>query len=196
MKKLYLILFLALLIKLIYFGFALIVNSISDNKFKILPSYTGFTKILKKNDAGWYEKICKEGYPKLTNKNAIGFSYKKVFVQSSWAFFPFYPYLNRYVIKILDCDYSTSALILSLLFSMLSFVGFYQFNYILLKDERIAFFNTLLFMVLPFNYYFSVFYTEAIFFTFLIYSFLAIHYKKEWFVFFLVLPLALVIVLP
>lgn len=191
MKKILLIVLIALSLKLLYFIFANVVAIVSIPKKEISFTYNSLTGIFHQNDSFWYEKISKEGYPILTNKDAIGFSYKEVYVQSSWAFFPFYPLLNAAIVKTMNCTYADSALFLSLLFSILAFIGFYKFNLVYLQDEKKSFFNTLLFMVLPFNYYFSVFYTEAIFFTFLIFCFISIYYKREWMLFFLLIPLTL-----
>lgn len=191
MRKILLIVLIALSLKLLYLIFSNVVVSISVPKKGASLNHKSLTDIFHQNDSFWYEKISREGYPKITDKNAIGFSYNEVCVQSSWAFFPFYPLLNSAIIKLTDCKYVNSALFLSLLFSILSFIGFYKFNLFYLKDEKRSFFNTLLFMALPFNYYFSVFYTEAIFFTCLIFCFIAIHKNREWMLLFLLIPLIL-----
>ncbi|MGZ4043210.1 MAG: hypothetical protein ACXVO9_08410 [Bacteroidia bacterium] len=184
------IIVIAILVKLLYFGFFLAKEKFSG-KENVSASYQNLTGIFNRNDASWYEKISTQGYPEIKNKIAIGFSYKGTYVQSAWAFFPFYPMLNSAIIKGFGCSYNDSALFLSVLFSLLAFVVFYKFNCVYLKNEPKAFYNTLLLIALPFNYYFSMFYTEAIFFTFLIVCFLSIYYKREWLLFFLLIPLTL-----
>jgi hypothetical protein len=58
-------------------------------------------------------------------------------------------------------------------------------------DERKAFYISLLFLVFPFHYYFSMFYSEALFFTLLIFSFILIYQRKYSWLPLLLIPLTL-----
>lgn len=181
----------ALLIKLIYFGFAAGVFQLTNNE-SFNPDYQGFISTLKKNDAFWYEKIAIKGYPVIEDKLDLGYSEGSDFKQSEWAFFPFYPFLIKTLTNIQGVDYNLSFLLISLIFSLLGFVLFYVFLVGYFKNPRESLFITLLFIIFPFHYYFSVFYTEAIFFCFLMGSFVSIQQRKYWLTSFLIIPLTLI----
>jgi hypothetical protein len=188
-KRKYLILLLAFSfgIKLVYLGMsvALTKDKMHGNVFE------KYIQTTRKYDAYWYEKITNNGYSKVTKKVDLGFSNAQDFKQSEWAFFPFYPKLMSGMKSIFGTTYNSSAFFLSLLFSYLSLVGMYWFGLIFLKEERKALFATCILFCFPFSFYFSMFYTEALFFTFLIFSFIAIHYKKHIWLTLLLVPLIL-----
>jgi len=158
---------------------------------KELSAYNQYIDSVKKNDSFWYELITEKGYSKITNKRDLGYSEGKDFKQSEWAFFPLYPMLNALTIKTLGVNYNTSALFWSIFFSILSLIGLYQFGIIFFKNSGQALFNTLVLFCFPFSFYFSMFYTEALFFTFLIYSFICIHHKNYFLLTLLLIPLTL-----
>jgi Gpi18-like mannosyltransferase len=108
--------------------------------------------------------------------------------QSAYAFFPLYPFTVRFTMYAFNMGFNSMALMYSIVFSILLFVFFYQFTRIFYNSEKIAFWSTLLLIVFPFNYYFSVFYAEALYLMLLMWSFLAIH-KKRWPLLFLLLGL-------
>lgn len=181
----------ALLIKLIYFGFAVgVFEFIPSKSFK--ADYSGLISTLKKNDAFWYEKIALDGYPVIEDKLELGYSEGSEFKQSEWAFYPFYPFLVKTLTNIPGVDYNLSFLLISLIFSLLGFVLFYIFLEGYFNKPRESLFITLLFITFPFHYYFSVFYTEAIFFCFLMGSFVSIQQKKYWLTSLLIIPLTLI----
>ena len=103
-----------------------------------------------------------------------------------------YPGLNAVTSKIFNVSFDTSALIWSILFSLLSILGIYWFGLIFFKDQLLAFFSTLTIFCFPFSFYYSMFYTEAVFMTFTIFSFICIHYKRQFFLSLLLIPLTLV----
>lgn len=181
----------ALLIKIIYFGFSICVYDITDKKsFK--PDYTGLISTMKKNDAYWYEKIALYGYPVVDDRSDLGFHDGKDFKQSEWAFFPFYPLAAKYTSRITGLSLDSSFFGLSLIFSLLCFILFYLFAGNYYQDQEKALFYTLIIMTLPFHFYFSVFYTESVFFFFLIGVFLALLRKRFGLVSFLLIPLTLI----
>lgn len=190
-RNILIILIAALVIKLIYFGFAIGVFEFTDKPgFK--PNYSGLISTLKKNDAFWYEQIALKGYPVISNKLDLGYSEGSEFKQSEWAFFPFYPFLIKILTYIPGVDTNLSFLLISLSLSMLGFVLFYVFLEDYFDKQGEALFITLLFITFPFHYYFSVFYTEAVFFCFLMGSFVSIQQKKYWLTSLLIIPLTLI----
>ena len=177
----------SILIKIIYFAFATIFFGNS-----IQLSVDGYKNLIKQNDSWWYEKITTDGYPIVTDKIELGYHNGADYSQSSWAFFPAYPVMIKVMMKLFNTDFNSSAMILSLIFSFLSLLGFYYLIRIYIGDEKEAFFISLVFLLFPFHYYYSMMYTEAIFFTCLIFSFLAIHYQKKWALLFLLSGLVLI----
>lgn len=185
-KNIIILITLSILLKIAYLTFAVIVQP-EESGFN-LKSYQN---LIFRNDAGWYKDIAEKSYPEIRDKKLIGYSYKEEFHQSSWAFFPMYPMVNKLFMVLFNTDYKTAGLISSLLFSFLSIIGLYYFCEIYLKDSKLSLYISLVFLLFPFNYYMSVMYTEAIFFTFLIFSFIAI-YKKRYLLFsILIMPLVL-----
>lgn len=189
MKNLIKILIVAILIKLSYFTFALLVNEIGQTRYRL--TFESYISTLKKNDAYWYERIAEAAYPKIENKEDIGYHKGSEFKQSEWAFFPLYPLLIRYVAQTLNSGTDLSFLIISLITSLLSFWFFFLFLKNYLKNTDKALFMTYLIMLFPFHFYFSVFYTESLFFLLLIGGFYAL-LKKQYFWFsLLTMPLVL-----
>ncbi|MGB5030557.1 MAG: hypothetical protein WBO76_00515 [Saprospiraceae bacterium] len=177
----------SIMLKLSYLMFAYTLNGNAE-----IISINGYIDIIKRNDVGWYERISSNWYPKISDIRDLGYSEGANFKQSEWAFFPFYPGLIRFTSNVLHIPFNISGLLWSLIFSTLTFIGFYWFCELLIKDISKAFYATLIFMIYPFHYYFSMMYTEALFLTFLIYSFIAIYYKKELVLLVLLIPLTLV----
>lgn len=182
-----------LALKLVYLLFAHLLNDL-----KIAPqphsiSADGYITMGKKNDAYWYQRIANGWYPKITNKRDLGYSEGADFKQSEWAFFPFYPGLMRLTAQGLSLNFGQAAALWSFIFSLFAFTGFFWFCMLFHRGNApLALFTTLLFILFPFHYYYAVFYTEAPFFTFLIFSFIAIHHRKLWLLPFLLIPLALI----
>lgn len=174
---------------LVKFAYLLLNAFITGNASSIsLDSYIG---LIKRNDSWWYERVVTDGYPEIREKDSIGSVIDGVWTQTQWAFFPFYPAMNRIVMKLFNTDFNHSAFFLSLLFSFLSLIGFYYFALQQLKDTKKAFFSSMVFLLFPFHYYFSMMYTEAVFFTFMIFSFLALENKKYGWFAVLIVPLVL-----
>jgi hypothetical protein len=178
---------LSLALKLVYLVFACLV--LQDPS---VFSFNGYCKMLQRNDSGWYQQISENWYPRVTDKIDLGYSHGGEFKQSEWAFFPFYPWINRTLMTGINVSFNISGFIFSILFSALAFAGFYKFcrNYTGEPDKTL--FISLLFVIFPFHYYFSMMYTEAIFFTFLVFSFIAIYKRKILYIPFLIIPLVLV----
>jgi hypothetical protein len=155
------------------------------------------------HDAGWYERIATTGYPKIEDPRDIGYTTPTGCKQTEWAFFPIYPLTVKAVMVVTGADFSHAAFPLSILYCFLCFVTFFFLNKIVLEvPEEKAFFRTLIFAFLPFNYYFSMYFTESLFFTLMACSFIAVKLNKLWMMSLLLIPLStirangLVITLP
>jgi Gpi18-like mannosyltransferase len=183
----------ALMIKIIYFVFAVIVNKAGENG--VDPwSFKAFTRIFEKNDSGWYLNIADSWYPKVTSRIELGYSHGAEYRQSPWAFFPMYPFLLRMTHLSTGMSVHLAGFFWAIIFSLLSFLLFYKFCRVLGIDEQESFFLTLVMMFFPFHYYFSVLYTEGIYFTFLVGGFLSIKYNR--YLLFSLLIMALVMIRP
>jgi len=192
MKRSLLVIIIAVFaLKLIYFLFALSVSEFG-HEYQIEGNKDDFFSLFKRNDSYWYQKAAEQGYPEITNPLDLGYSSGKYFKQSVWAHFPFYPLSVRYTEKILNLDFNYSAFILSILFAFTAFTGFYLLCTNVFKiNEKDSLLYTLFFISFPFHYYYSMYYTEAMFFTFLAFSFISISCKKYWLTSVLILPLTL-----
>jgi hypothetical protein len=145
------------------------------------------------SDSGWYERIATTGYPRISNPDEIGRTEGGSYFQTEWAFFPVYPLTVKVVMWLTGWDFSHAAFPLSLLYCFLCFVAFYFLNLkVLDASEGQAFFRTLVFALLPFNYYFSAYYTEALFFTLFATAFILIKENKLWLLMLVLIPLAVI----
>ena len=181
------LLFISLLLKLAYLIFTLF----------ILPESSGFTfdgyfKMAQRNDSGWYRLIAENWYPEVTDRDDLGYSHGAEYRQSEWAFFPFYPGINRVLMQLTGASFDVTGFIYSIVFSTLAVFGFYWFSLNFTRDNKKSFFFALLFMLYPFHYYYSMMYTEAVYFTFLVCSFIVIFYRKYIYLPLVIIPLVLV----
>lgn len=166
------IILLSLLMKGLYIGFAAFVETVDDS-FSFKKEVRGVQKLFKRHDTYWYQKIHQEGYPKVSTRRELGWHDKGAFLQSSWGFMPGYPMLTKIVSLVIGRGFLNSAFILSLLLSTTCFLLFYRLAFSWFEQSADAFFSTLLFMVLPFQYYFSMMYTEGLYTSLLIGTFIA-----------------------
>ncbi|NQY11802.1 MAG: hypothetical protein HRT71_20080 [Flavobacteriales bacterium] len=185
LKNIIVLLLFSIGIKTAYLIISVSVNGSSGNLFH------EYVKTVKKNDSYWYQKIAQNGYPTITEKRDLGFSEGVNFKQSSWAFFPFYPVVVVTTSKYTGLTFDKSFLLWSITFSLFAILGTYWFGLIYFKDHSIAFLSALVLFSYPFAYYYSMFYTESMFFTFLIGSFISIHYQRYWVLALLLIPLTL-----
>ena len=181
------IILVALLVKIIYYLFAILVSNYSS-KFPSIALYTfkndsvpGLLKIFKIHDAGWYELIAVNGHHKISTSDLKPSEANK-WQQSYYAFFPLYPLITGTSLQITNWHYFTVAFFWSLIFSITCFLVFFEFAKIYFGDEYVAFYSTLCLIVFPFNFYFSMFMTEALFVLLLLLAFLSIK-KGNWIVF-------------
>lgn len=133
----------------------------------------------QRNDSEWYRDIALHGYSKITDPKLFGYSDSSGTLQSSWAFFPLYPALQYATIKTFHISYDVSAAIWGFLLSILAFWGLYYFSKEAMGfSQHHAFYLVAAFMLFPFHFYFSMAYTEALFFSLLIYTFIFIDKKQ------------------
>lgn len=186
MKPFLKIIGIAIGIKILYFVFAVSISSYVKS-IGLSYNYQSYVSTVKSNDSYWYQMITYGGYRKITDKNYIGYHNGTVCRQSEWAFFPMYPLIISQTKNIFNSDFDKSGIFWAIIFSISAFIGFY----IWMNKSENALFCTLIFMCLPFHYYFSMLYTEALFFSCLIFSFVAIRQKKLWLLAILLIPLTL-----
>ena len=188
MRNILILISFSVALKVSYLLFSIFLENGNENRTLFME----YVSIAKKNDSFWYEKITKEGYSKIKHKSDLGFSQGKNFKQSEWAFFPFYPYSILFCTKFFALNFNESAFLLSILFSILSIIGMYWFGLLYYKNQSLAFLNSLIMFCFPFSFYFSMFYTEAIFFSLIIFSFIAIYHHRLLILGILLIPLVLV----
>lgn len=141
-------------------------------------TFEQYAHSVKKHDSYWYQSIADEGYAIVEDRKDIGYSDGSDFHQSNWAFFPFYPVIIQATRALTGWSYNTSAFWWSLLLSTLSMLVVYWFGTYFFEDPNRSFFATLLLFAFPFGFYFSMFYTEAIYITLAVGAFLCIHHRK------------------
>jgi Gpi18-like mannosyltransferase len=172
------IVLLGICLKALYVGFAFFVEAIHAD-FTFAHDYAGIIDLFKRNDTYWYKNIHENGYPEVTSKLDLGWHNGPEFHQSSWGFMPGYPLATQTVSLMFNTNFESSAFILSIVFSLTCFMLFYWLATLWFDKTGDAFFATVLFMVMPFQYYFSMMYTEAYFCMLLIGALLAVVNKNH-----------------
>lgn len=111
-------------------------------------------------DCGWYMKLIENGYDKIPHDHADGNA-------ANWAFFPLFPKLINSVDLISPFSFLTSAYIINNVVFLLAL--YILFLYIKKEfDVKMAFITIILMSFSPYSIYFSVPYTESLFFLFLV----------------------------
>lgn len=178
-RHIFLLLIIALAIRITYVLFALSIQDFSD-ELSFGVNNQEIINLFKRHDSYWYEKIHNEGYPKISSALELGWNSGADFHQSSWGFMPGYPLIVKLVSIVTGLNFSYAATLVSLIFSFLAIALLYRFASIYWTDAKKAFYTVLLFMVLPFQYYLFVMYSEAVFISVLLGALLAIHGDKLW----------------
>ena len=128
------------------------------------------------NDCYWYQNIAVNWYETMPAdelwKNEDG-----SLRQSSWAFFPLYPLINKLVMMVTGPDYVFAAFIVAFFLSWLCFLTLYKLM-IKLTDKGKVFHITLITMLFPFHFYFSMYYTESLYLLLLLLGFYGIESKN------------------
>lgn len=146
-----------------------------------IHSWSDLLNLFNRNDSGWYQDITINGYKRIYHIDELGKYYPDGrIVQSSWAFFPAYPMVNRSLMLLFSCTFNEAAFASSLVLSLLHFLLLYSFAKHFLKDENMALKVTILYIVFPFHYHFSMYYTESLFIASLLLAFIGIQQKRLW----------------
>lgn len=190
-NRVFALIIISILIKISYFLTAYCFDKFNLLQLDLSWNINKFLSIFHKNDAGWYQSITDNGYPIIKNKDELSGHLNGNLYQSSWAFFPMFPAIVSVFKLIFNTDFDKAAFCITFFFSTLTFILFYQTSILYLKRKDQAWYCTLLFILYPFNYYYSMFYTESLFICFMLGSFLAVYYKKHGLLFFLLAALTL-----
>ncbi|UPT66579.1 MAG: hypothetical protein M0D57_19350 [Sphingobacteriales bacterium JAD_PAG50586_3] len=181
----------AICLKLLYVLFAVVVSNTgthfeNDYLYKVdsLKFNSSLGNFSFRHDAGWYEKIARDGHHKITPD--LLKPDKTVWRQSYYAFFPLYPFTIAAIQNCFGLGFHTSAILLAFILSLAAFVVFYAFARAFTKSDTIALLATVVLMVSPFTFYYSMAMTEAYFLLLLTGSFIAVHKKNILFM--LLLP--------
>lgn len=189
-KHLILLLLFMIGIKLAYVAMDFSFNRRDDSGKDALER---FVSPFKGADSFWYQRIAENGYRKITEEKEIGYSNGPDYKQSEWAFFPAYPALIAGTSWLLHTGFDTSALIWSVILSVAAIWLYYWLGCCyLFKNANQAFFSALVLFLFPFSFYYSMFYTESLFFVCMVLSFLALYHRKYFLLFLVLIPLALV----
>jgi Gpi18-like mannosyltransferase len=162
-------------LKLIYISFGILyIHSQNIN----VSHLEDFTSLFCKNDCGWYKGIVENGYESTLNfEDSIKIDANN-YRQSEWAFFPLYPFLISILMKILNINFYLSAFILSLIFNYLVLQHLYLFLLDKFNNTNKALYSTIFFATFPFNFYFSIFYTESLFLAIVLISYNSIKQNR------------------
>lgn len=181
-----------LLLKLSYLIFSVGLVQVGYLNETYSLNLSSYADLAMKKDAFWYKDIAMKGYPKgdiQTNGSRL-LDFSKG--QSAWAFFPAYPTFNQGLSRLFSIRYEIAAFISSILFSIVGLCIYFLFCKQYWQDISKAFFGTLVLLLFPFHFYFSMFLTEAPFFAFLIGAFYAIQQKRLFLASLLLIPLVLI----
>jgi len=170
----------SVLIKVVYVLFTFSIDAFNHTEM-IGNSFESYTNLFQRNDSYWYKNIAENGYPRIKDPKELGYVGEGKIIQSVWAMFPLYPMVVKAVMSIGSLSFVQSAFIISILLSPAVFILYYLIGIHLFNFEKSkAFKSTLIFICFPFHFYYSMYYTEALFFTLLSIGFLSVHLKKYW----------------
>lgn len=176
MRNIIYIIIIALGVKICYVLFAFAINERTQQKVD-LTSINSILDVFKRHDAYWYEKITTYGHEKIT-PDQLGKCDGKVIEQSYYAFFPLYPATVGVTMRAFSLKFNGAAFILGIIYSCLAFIVFYIFAKLYTNDDQKAFYSTVILILFPFHYYFSMYYTESLYLLLLLGCFIAVHRKQ------------------
>ncbi len=135
-------------------------------------------ELFERNDAHWYKRIAETGHEHIT-PDKLGYCNGDGQEQSYYNFFPLYPATIGIAMRIFKMDFLSMASILNFLYSILCFLLFYFFTSKEIKSNRNALLSTILLILFPFHYYFSMYYSEALYLSLVLLCFLMIQLNKN-----------------
>lgn len=182
MKYLAKILLLSLLLKISYivFAFGLYYAKVphyeeifkkTDNTF-----YSRVTGIFHRNDSGWYQHIAEKGYSHMTHESFLERVKKQD--QLEHAFFPLFPYLIKTCMQLFHTSFTKAGFWFSLIISTFCWILVFYFIKIYTHNEQLAYLSLLTLIFAPFNYYYSMIYTEALYLSLIMIVLIAILKNK------------------
>ncbi len=126
-------------------------------------------------DSGWYKVIATNGYAHIPEADLQGWNHPEL----HFAFFPLYPFCVGLIMKVTGLTFVASGLIFNIIILYFVVRYFYLFLLQMKLNESVAFRIVILFLLFPFTLHFYFLYTESLFFTLMIASFLFLS-KKQW----------------
>lgn len=121
-------------------------------------------------DAGWYRSIAMDGYALTPSPDGTG--------EANWAFFPLMPLVMRYLIQFTHGDLNVVTCIANSLFFLAGLAVAASY----ICKTRNSYVEALLFCLVytfgPYSFYFSIFYSESLFFLFVVLFFMFMHEKR------------------
>ena len=124
--------------------------------------------VFTRNDSFWYMKIFQEGYPTVP---------PKLWVCDAFPFFPLYPVLLK-ITSLGVFNFDISAFLLSFILLYLFAKGISKLEYFQ-NDQRKIISYLIVWLALPFHYFFFVNYTELLFLTIVIWIMVSIEQNKS-----------------
>jgi Gpi18-like mannosyltransferase len=155
--------------------------NISPSVFYDYDNTHGIVNITALNDGQWYKGIAEKGQQKTTPDDLLP-NFKNHYCYSSYIFFPLYPYSVRLLMKITGLGFVQVGFVFSVILSLTLFLFFYKFSSDILHDQQQAFWATLLLIIFPYHFYYSMLYTESLYLILLLLAFYSIE-KEKWLVF-------------
>ena len=137
--------------------------------------------VISFDDGQWYKLIAEKGQQHVMADDLLP-NIKNNYTYSSYIFFPMYPYTVRILMNISGLGFVEAGFILSVILSLTLFIFFYKFSAMVLNDKKLSFWATILLIIFPYHFYYSMLYTESLFLILLLLSFYAIE-KQYWIVF-------------
>lgn len=130
--------------------------------------------VLARNDSGWYHQIARDWYPQ--HPPTAG-------EQTAFPFFPLYPLLLSFFLK-LTGDYISAALILHSILTVIWIVSIFRYFRISGMSDKFIYTFIIFYQCFPWSYFFHAFYSELLF-SILIFQALTSIKLRQWKVLFL-----------
>jgi Gpi18-like mannosyltransferase len=156
-------------------------------------STKGILELFHRNDSYWYAMIAENGHQRIT-PDQLGDCNESTLNQSYYEFLPLYPFTLRAIMEATGLDFLTVAFLFSFFVSILTFYLFFLFAWQYTQNKEVAFLSTMVLILFPFHYYFSMYYSESLYLALLLGSFLSI--KNSRFLLLAILLPLLVLVRP
>lgn len=121
-------------------------------------------------DAGWYKSIATDGYAPAPSPDGTG--------EANWAFFPLMPLVMRYLIRFTHGNVNVVTCIANSLFFLAGLVASASYICKTRNDYIEALLFCLIYSFGPYSFYFSIFYSESLFFLFVVLFFIFMNEER------------------